>query len=49
MFKTKFFFKNSVFATVIFGFIYFVNYMDISPDTKEVIKKIKNDVIIKIK
>ncbi len=49
MFKTKFFLKIMFLATSIFGFIYFVNYMDISPDSKNVIKKIKNDVIIKIK
>ena len=49
MFKTKFFLKSAFLLSVIFGFMYFVNYLDLSPETKEVIKKIKNDVIVKIK
>ena len=45
----NFFLKSAFLLSVIFGFMYFVNYLDLSPETKDVIKKIKNDVIVKIK
>ena len=46
----KFIFKKFLLTLVIiYGAMYLVNYLDISPEIKKIKKKLSNDIVITIK
>jgi hypothetical protein len=49
MFRNKIINRLFFALILIIGFILFVNYLDLSPKSQTIIKKIPNDIIIKVK
>ncbi len=46
----KFIFKKILpIAIIVYGAMYFVNYLDISPEIKKIKKKLPNDIVNTIK
>tara|TARA_B100000963_G_scaffold148949_1_gene129896 strand:+ start:2519 stop:2668 length:150 start_codon:yes stop_codon:yes gene_type:complete len=49
MIKKLIFKKILPFLVIVYGVIYLVNYLDISPEIKKIKKKLSNDIVITIK